>query len=131
MAQQYKSYRVALTATASTSGGAVASIANPEGQRLIIRRAILDVQTASNGAASVDVGVGSSASTSYDNLIDGCSVATAGSFDNFATNGQAGTNGKSTQVWAAANFVTVTGSATTAGLAGYLMLDYELTASES
>lgn len=131
MAATYGSYRVALTATSATTGGAVASIANPEGQRVIITRCVLDIQTGSSGAASVDVGVGSSASTSYDNLIDGCSVATAGSFDNFATNGQAGTNGKSTQVWASSSYVTVTGSATTAGLVGFIMIHYERTASES
>lgn len=128
MAATYGSYRVALTATSATSGGAVASIANPEGQRVIITRCVLDIQTGSTGAASVDVGVGSGATTSYDTLIDGCSVATAGAFDNIEDKG---TNGKSRQVWSSSNYVTVTGSATTAGLVGFIMIHYERTASES
>jgi hypothetical protein len=51
-----------------------------------------------------------------------------GAFDNIEDKG---TNGKSRQVWASANYVTVTGSATTAGLVGFIMIHYERTASES
>lgn len=128
MGQSYGFYRTALTATTSTSGGGVLSLANPEGQRLIITKLVLDVQTGSSGACTVDCGVGSSATTSYDNLIDGCSVGTAGAFDNV---GEAGSNGKSRQVWAAADYLTVTGSATSAGLVGYAMVQYLRTASEA
>lgn len=128
MVAQFGAYRTALTAATATTGGAVLSLANPEGIRLIVTRLILDIQTQSTGAASVDAGIGSGATTSYDNLIDGCSIATAGAFDNVT---DAGTNGKSRQVWAAANYLTITTSATAAGLVGYAMIEYKRTADES
>ena len=41
--------------------------------------------------------MGSGASTSYDNLIDGVALTVVGAFDNLADDG---TNGKSRQLWA-------------------------------
>lgn len=120
MSQQTGAYSVALTATTATTGGAVASIANPEGETVLITSAVLYVATGA-GSATVDIGVGSGATTSYDTLIDGCSVATAGVFDNITDKGS---NGKSRQLWPATSYVTVTGSGTTAGVVGTLYLTY-------
>lgn len=132
MAAQYGSYSVALAGVAATTGGAIFSILNPEGQALVITRATVYVSTVSAGAASLNMGVGSGATTDYDNLIDGLDVnAATGSFDNMATNGQAGTNGKSTKVWASGSYLTGTGSATTVGLVGRLFIEYYRTAAEA
>lgn len=115
-------YKVAIAGVTATTGGAIAAIANPEGKALIIRNAVLDVTTKSTGAATVDVGVAADAVTSKDTLLDGLDVGTAaGTFDS-AENG--GTNGKSAVKWGATEYVTVTGSASTAGLVGALYLDY-------
>lgn len=121
MVAQFGAYRVALTAGASTSGGATLSLANPEGIALIVTRLVLDIQTASSGAASVDAGIAADGTTSSDTLIDGCSVATAGAFDNIS---DAGSNGKSRKVWGTSEYLTITPTATTAGLVGYALIQY-------
>lgn len=115
------SFKAPLLATALTSGGAICSILNPQGVDLIITRALLDISTQSIGAATASVGVGSTATTSSANLIDTKSVAAAGLFDNI-TDGS--TNGKARQIWPAGQYVTVTGSATTAGMVGNLILQF-------
>mgnify|MGYP000913347512 CR=1 FL=1 len=121
MAQQFGAYKLALTATTATTGGAAGAVVNPEGVPLIIKRAFLYVATPSGGAATVDVGIGATATTSNDTLIDGKSVATAGVFDNITDKG---TNGKERQLWPVGQYITVTASATLAGLVGALYIDY-------
>lgn len=113
--------RVALTAATVTDGGAVLSVANPEGIDLLITRFILNVTTQSSGAATVDAGIAANGTTSNDTLIDGKSVATAGVFDNIEDQG---TNGKSTVKWGASQYLTVTASATVAGLVGEALIQY-------
>ena len=113
--------RVTLTA-AGTTAGDVASIANPEGAAVIITRAILNITTASTGASTLDVGVAANATTSADNLIDGRSGATAGTFDNIE---DGGTNGLATKVWGASEYVTVSeASGDVTGIAGELLIQY-------
>lgn len=128
MVAQFGAYRVALTAATDTTAGGVLSLANPEGVRLIVTDLFLDVQTGSSGAATVDAGIAANGTTSSDNLIDGCSVATAGAFDN---NTDKGTNGKTRQVWSTTQYLTITASATTAGLVGFAMIRYLRATDES
>lgn len=113
---QYGARKEALTAATVTTGGAVLSLANPEGVDLIVTDFILDVTTEATGAATVDAGIGASATTSDDSLIDGADVGTAaGTFDNTDNKG---TNGGRAVKWAADEYLTVTASATLAGLVG-------------
>lgn len=106
----------------ATTGGAIVSQANPENASLIVTRAVLHRTTKSTGAANADIGIGSSATTSYDNLLDGVDVGAAeGAEDNVD---EQGTNGLSTMLWPAAHFLTMTGSASTAGLVGTLYVQY-------
>ncbi|MCR4375913.1 MAG: hypothetical protein NUW22_13800 [Acidobacteria bacterium] len=122
MAAGKGAYDVAIAGVAATTGGAIASIANPEGVALVITRAVLSRTTKSTGAAAVNIGVGTGATTSYDNLIDGVAAGAAeGAEDNVT---DIGSNGKSRQPWPAASFVTVTGESSTAGLVGTLYLEY-------
>ena len=118
---QYGAYRAALTAATTTTGGAVLSVANPEGVKLLITRFILHIITASNGAATVDAGIAANGTTSADTLIDGKSVATAGAFDNITDKGS---NGLPLREWGASQYVTVTASATLAGMVGYAYIEY-------
>lgn len=118
---QYGAYRAALTAATTTTGGAVLSVANPEGVKLLITRFILHITTASDGAATVDAGVAANGTTSSDTLIDGKSVATAGAFDNITDKGS---SGLPLREWGASQYVTVTASATLAGLVGYAYIEY-------
>jgi hypothetical protein len=110
-----------LTAATDTTAGGVLSLANPEGRDLYVTRLILNVATQSTGAAAVDAGIAANGSTSSDTLIDGLSVATAGVFDN-VKNG--GTNGKAGQKWASGQYLTITASATTAGMVAEAIIEY-------
>jgi hypothetical protein len=110
-----------LTAATTTTGGDALNLANPEGAALIITRFILNITTAATGAANVDAGVAASL-TSADDLLDGQDVGTAAAvFDNIDDQG---TNGQSVLLWPAASYVTVTPSATLAGLVGTYHIEY-------
>lgn len=127
MSQQYGAYRAELTATTGTTGGGALSLANPEGQPLIVTRLTLYVSDASDGAATVDAGIAANGTTSADNLIDGVSVAATGAVDNITDKGS---NGKSRQVWGTSQYLTITASATLAGLIAYAYIEYYRTAEE-
>lgn len=114
-------YHATLTAATGTTAGAVLALANPEGRDLYVTRLVLNISTQSSGAATVDGGIAANGTTSSDNLIDGLSVAAAGVYDN-VKNG--GTNGKAGQKWGASEYLTITASATLAGMVGEAIIDY-------
>lgn len=117
-------YSVALTPTTGTTGGGVASVANPLGVDLIIVDCYLDITTAATTATNtVDVGVAANGTTSSDTLLDG-KAAAAGLFsaDNDTDNG---TNGAVPRRWSASQYVTATASATLAGMVGNLHIIYK------
>jgi hypothetical protein len=118
---QYGAYKVALVAATGTTAGGVLSLANPEGAAVIVTRLVLDVTTGSTGVATVDAGIAADGSTSVDNLIDGQSVQTAGTFDNVK---QGGSNGVASRKWGADQFLTITASATTAGMVANAYVEY-------
>lgn len=119
---------------AAANAGDILSIANPEGASVVIIRAVLHIETASNGAATVDVGVAANGTTLSDNLIDGANINATGAYDNIVDKG---TNGKEKQLWTSTQYVTVskaTGAANAeVSAAGYLMIEYirKTTASSS
>lgn len=122
MSEQNGAYKVALTAVTGTTAGGCLSLANPEGVDLIVTRLVLDITTPSTGAATVDAGIAANGTTSSDILIDGASVATAAKvLDNI---NDAGTNGKARQKWTSGQFLTITASATLAGLVGNAYIEY-------
>lgn len=116
-------FRADLTAATGTTGGGVLSLANPEGADVYVTRLVLNIATQSSGAAAVDAGIAANGTTSSDILIDGLSVATAGVYDN-VKNG--GTNGKAGQKWGSGQYLTITASATTAGMVGEALVEYVL-----
>ena len=119
-----------LTATTSTTGGALGTWQPAEGVVVMVTRLIIVVTTASTGAANVTAGVGSSATTSYTNLIPATSVHTTGSvIDSFTTQIQAATAAESglvnlVQYMPVADYITFTGSASTAGMAATAYIEY-------
>jgi len=122
MSEQKGAYKAALVAATTTDAGAVLSLANPEGVGLIIKRIILDITTEATGAAAVDAGVAADGETSADNLLDGLDVGSAaGVFDNIDDQG---TNGQSVVKWGASQYVTITASATLAGLVGNAYIEF-------
>jgi hypothetical protein len=108
--------KIPVTGSASTAVGAQLSIANPFGQDAILESFVFDIDTASTGAATMDIGVGTT--STVDNLMDGLTL-------NGAVTGiktpvvDAGTNGgKIPKAMASTDLVIGTASATTAGLVG-------------
>lgn len=107
---------------AATTGGAVLAWANPENSPIFIDRVEIDVQTKSTGAANISVGTAANGTTSSANLIDTYAI---GATEKVVNNiDDKGTNGKSVQKVPAGGFLTITGSATTAGLVADVYVHY-------
>lgn len=106
----------AVAGVASTGAGALFTIDNPFGGKAILESFVFDITTASTGAATADIGVGTS--SSVDNLMDGLTLngAVAGiktPVPNAGTNG-----GKLPKGMTSSEKVLGTGSADTSGLVG-------------
>ncbi len=116
-----------ITGAASTSGGGIGAVANPEGARVLILRATLVVISASTGAANLSVGVGATATTEATDIIN--ALAMNGVTAYTAYNGHAMQNTAKTEItapalWTSTKYITFTGSATTAGLIARLYVEY-------
>jgi len=102
--------------TASDAAAGIFSEENTYGTDLLVLRIVIFVSTASTGACTIDVGEGNSASTSYDNIIDGLDVNSTGASDNL---GDPGTNGHTVRVWRSGEYVNASmATGATAGLVG-------------
>jgi len=122
MSEQKGAYKKALTAATTTAGGDALSVANPEGVDVIVTRLIVDVTTPATGAANVDAGIAANGLTSADNLVDGLDVGAAAILADNHEN--PGTNGKALFKWGSSQYLTVTPSASLAGLVGNVYVEY-------
>jgi len=116
--------RIPLAGVAATTGGALFSWQNPENASIIVDRLEIDITTKSAGAATFDFGTAANGTTTSDNLIDGYNANATEKVVNNVTD--VGTNGKSVQKMTTSQFITGTGSATTAGLVGFVYIQYYL-----
>jgi len=123
MAEGTGSYKVALTAATTTTGGDALNLLNPEGVDLIVTRLILDITTEATGAATVDAGI-TTTLTSSDTLIDGADVGTAAAVFDSTDETDSGTDGKCGRRWESDEYLTITPSATLAGLVGNAYIQY-------
>ncbi len=112
-----------LTAATTTTGGDALNLLNPEGAALLITRFIIDVSTAATGAANVDAGVAATGTTN-DELLDGTDVGSAAILVDNLEEVVAGAVAKSVVEWGAAEYLTVTPSASLAGLVGTYYVEY-------
>lgn len=118
-----KCARVALT-TATTN---ILTWANPEADSILITKIVVDLTAASTtGGQTANFGTTAvSATTTSDTLIDGADISAAAAiFDNAATNGDAGTNGRATLKLATGKWVTGTASGTPVAVAGFAYIFY-------
>ena len=125
----YKSgyLEIPLTGVVAVTGGAIASVANPEGVPLVITDVKILVTTPSTGAATLAVGIAATATTSDNDMIDGLDINAAGA--GTAYHGMTALAAKgAAQVWGATGYVTATGDADTTGFAGKLYVQYDRTA---
>ena len=123
MAEQKGALSGALTAATTTAGGDALNLANPEGVDLIITRFIIDVTTEATGAATVDAGVAATG-TSNDELLDGVDVGSAAILDDNINGVVAGEVASAVVEWGSDEYLTVTPSATLAGLVGNYYVEY-------
>lgn len=122
MAQNLGAYVIDLTGATATTGGAVGSALNPEGQTLIITEAYLIVATPSTGAANLSCGVAADATTSDTDMTN--ALAINGSITGKVYNCMAYTAKGEAVVWGATEYITATGSASSAGFVGRLLVKY-------
>lgn len=114
---------IPLVGNALFAGGEIASVENPEGAPLIITDVKLYVDTASTGAANINVGIAADGVTSDTDLIN--ALAINGSIAGKAYHGMTALAAKGeAQVWGASEYITATGSASSAGFAGRLFVQY-------
>ena len=118
---------IALTGVASTDGGGIYSLLNPEGVDLLILRSYIYVDTASTGAANINIGIGAAATTDASDMISALAMngSIAGKYYNGNTiQGTTKTEVTAPAVWTSTKYLNVTGSATTAGLVATLYVEY-------
>lgn len=124
MSRPLKSGKVAMLGTASIASGGLFSWVNPENVAIIIDRIEIDITTASAGAANATFGTAANAATASANLIDTYALATGVAVINNIDN--KGANGKSVQKLPVGQYLTGTGSASSAGLVASVYIQYYL-----
>lgn len=119
MTMQVGALKGALIASTTFAGGDALNLANPEGADLLVTKFVVDVTTPSTGAASIDAGIATTG-VSNDNLIDGADVNAAAK----AFGSPYGTNGAGAVKWPSGSFLTVTPTASLAGLVANYYIEY-------
>ena len=114
---------IPLTGNALFAGGEIAAVLNPEGGPLIIQDVKIYVDTPSTGAANINVGIAADGVTSDTDLIN--ALAINGAITGKAYHGMTALAAKGeAQVWGASEYITATGSASSAGFTGRLFVQY-------
>lgn len=118
------------TGVTATTGGAIASVLNPEGIALIVTNAVVYIATNSTGAANLTIGIGASATTDYNDMLTATAMAAAAGkvYTCAAISASIAQEITAPGVWGATEYVNITGSASTAGLTGTLFIEYLRTA---
>jgi len=114
---------VDLVGVLAHTGGDIANVLNPEGEPLIITRVVVYSTHVSDGAANLNVGVGTTAEHDQTELVSALDVValTAGT----AVNGYAcGDAADALVIWPTSGYVVVNASASTVGFTGRLHIEY-------
>lgn len=119
-------FKATITGAVATTGGAVGSIANPEGVALGITRVFIYFRTGSTGAANLSVGVGATSTTSATDIWNAsdCIEATVGGKMIYAPAAQIAVTADPVALWTSTKYITVTGSGSTVGLDADLYIEY-------
>jgi hypothetical protein len=114
------------TGVVAATGGAIASVKNPEGVDVIVTHAVLYIASNSTGAANLTVGIGASATTDYNDMVTATAMAAAAGkvYTADARAATIATEVTAPGVWLSTEYVNITGSASTAGLTGTLYIEY-------
>lgn len=125
-APQLGAYSVTITGGTATSAGGVAAIPNPEGVDLVINDWKLLVTANSTGAANLTIGTAAAGTVAANSMLTTTAMAAAAGsiFTGIVSGTAAGQNVTTTTKWGSADYINVTGSASTAGLSAILFVDY-------
>jgi len=110
-----------VTGVAATTGGALGAVLNPEGVDVIITETTFYGITNSTGAANLTVGIAADATTEATDLINALAMAAVAGK---AYNGLNAAAKAELAIWESDEYLTVTGSATTVGLTGKMIIKY-------
>jgi hypothetical protein len=116
--------RILITGVASAANAGIGSIPNPEGVKLGILRTYLYARTGSTGAVNLDVGITTIAAKGTDILstFDGIEATIGAKL--FYCQAVPVNETEDAVVWAADKYLTITGSASSAGLDADLYVEY-------
>jgi len=119
-------FSIDFVGVAATTGGAIASVKNPEGVNVIVTNAIVYIATNSTGGANLTVGIGTSATTDYNDMVTATAMAAAAGkvYTARAISASIATEVTAPGVWLSTEYVNITGSASTVGLTGTLYIEY-------
>jgi len=110
---------------ASTAAAGLGSILNPEGVDLLILRTTWFVDVESIGSANIGIGITTAAAKATDILNDLDANGAAGkAYNGHAMQNTAKTEITAPAIWSSDKYLTITGSAASTGLVGYLMVEY-------
>jgi hypothetical protein len=114
------------TGVVATTGGAIASVKNPEGVDVIVTKAFVYLATNSTGAANLTIGIGTSATTDYSDMVTATAMAAAAGkvYTAAAISASIATEVTAPGVWLSTEYVNITGSGSTVGLTGTLFIEY-------
>jgi hypothetical protein len=113
------------TGVAAATGGAIASVKNPEGVDVIVTNAFVYIASNSTGAANLTIGIGA-VSTDCNDMVTATAMAAAAGkvYTACAISASIATEVTAPGVWLSTEYVNITGSASTAGLTGTLYIEY-------
>ncbi|MCX6013510.1 MAG: hypothetical protein NTV30_08920 [Chloroflexi bacterium] len=115
------------TLSATVGGGGVYSLVNPLGAGIIISHLILDITTATSATpVTLSAGLGSTATTSADNLIDDLVIGSPTAAAVYNSGNDKGTNGAASRKWISTYYLTITASATPTAMVGYVYVYYRI-----
>ena len=124
MSDGYQVSRGTIIAATTTTGGDCISWANPSGETIMIKNVIIDITTATSGAATLDVGVAANGTTSSETLIDDLDVGSAAIVGTALIDG--GTAGQGFRKCTSSQYVTGTPSATVTGQVGNYEIEWKI-----
>lgn len=116
---------IPLTGAVLFAGGEIAAVLNPEGVPVIIQDVKIYIDTPSTGGCNISVGIAADATTSDTDMIN--ALAINGAVTGLAYHGMTALAAKgAAQVWDSDEYITATGSASSAGFVGRLFVQYIL-----
>jgi hypothetical protein len=119
-------FSIDFTGVAATTGGAIASVKNPEGVDVIVTNAFVYISANSTGAANLTIGIGTSTTTDYSDMVSATAMAAAAGkvYTAAAISASIATEVTAPGVWLSTEYVNITGSGSTVGLVGTLYIEY-------